>query len=549
MNRTDMLARLERETWDLLIIGGGISGAGVAREAAARGLKVALVEQGDFAGGTSSRSGKMIIGGLRYLLQREFHLVRQGIRERDWLAAAAPHLMRWTPYLFPVWRGDPDALLKVRFGLTLYDWFGAGGARKRHRYLRPDQVCQENPGFRREGLCGAAEYQDGMTDDARLVLETLQVAVQCGAAVANYAGVVRFEKSGGRIAATVVRDRFSGAEFGVCAGTVLAAGGPWTDVLRRLDDPSAVPLLRHVKGSFVVLPHERLPVQRNVTLRAPDNRMTFAVPWGGCTYLGTTEVDHPGPGDEPRITRAEVDYLLAAGRRAFPDAQLGEDDIVSTWAGLRPLVGAKPGQSPSQVKRDFSVSVSDSGLAVLAGGKLTGFRAMAATITDRLFPATLGDAGRKEPPPFPGSGAVPDISEPARRTGVAETWLRQRTAAYGSQFTALAAELPAGGTGPECWLRAQTRLAVKQEMAQTLTDVLRRRTVLMLVEKDNALSAAPVVADEMVRLLTWSDNRRQEELSAFRAEVAAMHAWRDAAPPRPAPSSTERPQPCELHVP
>jgi glycerol-3-phosphate dehydrogenase len=278
--------------------------------------------------------------------------------------------------------------------------------------------------------------------------------------------------------------------------------------------------------------------------------MTFAVPWNGCTYLGTTEVDHPGPGDEPRITRAEVDYLLAAGRRAFPDTRLGHDDIISTWAGLRPLVGAKPGQSPSQVKRDFTVSVSGSGLAVLAGGKLTGFRAMAAAIIDRLFPTSRSTAARAEPPPFPGSGVVPDMSIAARRTGVDAAWLRQRTAAYGSRVGALADELPAGATGPDAWLRAQTRFAVTREMAQTVSDVLRRRTVLMLVERDNALAAAPAVASEMARLLSWSDTRRARELEGFRAEVAALHAWRQDGPridtpPRPRPLNPARSTPHE----
>lgn len=527
-----MLQRLAREEWDILVIGGGISGAGVAREASLRGLKVGLVEQNDFASGTSSRSGKMIIGGLRYLLNRDFHLVRKGIKERDWLARAAPHLCQWTPYLFPVWRGDPDSLLKIRFGLALYDLFGLGGARKTHIHFNPRSTLQIEPGLRPEGLKGSAQYWDGMTDDARLVIETLQVAASQGAGVANYAQVVSFQKDCGRISMVKVLDRLSNKNMLVRARTVLVAAGPWTDQIRKLDNPNATPLLRLVKGSFMVVPRERLPVQRNVTLRAADNRMTFAVPFGGHTYLGTTEVDHQGDPGEAAISRGEVDYLLGAAQKAFPEAALCGEDIISSWAGIRPLVGSRPGQNPSQVKRDYTISTSASGLAVLAGGKLTGFRAMAEQVINQLFPETRSATAARAPVPFPGaSGRRPteaDFDRLAQLTKVPVVWLEENLARYGSSVFAVESELPQNGSGVERWIRAQARYAVRYEMAQKLVDVLWRRTGLMITSRGNALDRAGAVATEMGGLLSWSAERIRHELADYRAEVDRMWSWREA---------------------
>lgn len=526
MNRTEILSRMSREHWDLLVIGGGISGAGVVREASLRGLKAALVEQNDFASGTSSRSGKMIIGGLRYLLNRDFHLVRKGIRERDWLAAAAPHLVRWRPYLFPVWEGDADSLWKIRFGLTLYDLFGMGGPRRPHEHLDVEAVSKIEPGLETRRLKGAAQYWDCMTDDSRLVIETLQAAVGLGAAVANYAEVAGFQNEAGRVSIALIKDRNSGATLPVRARAILVAAGPWTDHVRCLEDPGAAPLLRLVKGSFIVVPRERLPVTRNVTLRAADGRMTFAVPFGGQTYIGTTEVDYNGPLDEVCASAGEVEYLLTAAWRAFPEAQLDSDDVIATWAGLRPLVGSRSGQNPSQVKRDYSISVTPSGLAILAGGKLTGFRAMAEDVVDRLFAGSRKDAA----PAFPGAAGPQPAAEEFRRladrTEMPAQWIEQKLSKYGSRIHELAAELPATGTGRERWIRAQTRFAVRNEMAQTLIDVLWRRTGVMITEAGNGLDRAEIVAEEMAVLLGWSNSQKAGEVDAYRREVNRMWSWK-----------------------
>jgi glycerol-3-phosphate dehydrogenase len=530
MNRTSTLTRLSDERWDLLVIGGGISGAGVAREAALRGLKVALVEQGDFAGGTSSRSGKMIIGGLRYLLNRQFHLVRKGLQERDWLVRMAPHLVHWTPYLFPVWSGDPDPLWKLRLGLKLYDAFGGVDAAHRHAAFDAEGVRRLEPGLRAENLRGAVQYWDAMTDDARLTIEILQSASSAGAAVANYAAVEQFTKKEGRITGVIVRDLLGEVAFEVQARAILTAAGPWTDALRKLDDPSAAPLLRLVKGSFMVVPRERLPVTRNVTLRAPDQRMTFAVPFRAQTYLGTTEVDFSGNPNHASASLAEVEYLLASARRAFPEANLCREDVISTWAGLRPLIGSRPGQSPSQVSRDYQIIKSAAGLAILAGGKLTGFRAMGEHVVNELFPGTRCKGRETSLVPLPGAvGSQPaqeTISRLAGPTNVSAEWLTEKLARYGSRLPEVAEEFAAGAKGPREWLLAQTRFAVKHEMAQRLTDVLWRRTGVMIFERGNGLEEAPAVASEMAALLGWSSQRMSRELEDYRAEVDRLWAWR-----------------------
>lgn len=546
MNRPIMLRRLADEQWDLLVIGGGISGAGVAREAALRGLRVGLVEQGDFGSGTSSRSGKMIIGGLRYLLNREFHLVRKGLRERDHLLDMAPHLVRRTPYLFPVWKGDPDSLWKIRLGLNLYDALGGCAAAWRHRSFDASGISELEPGLRRTGLRGGAQYWDCMTDDARLTIETIQSAAAAGAAIANYARVESFIVDNGRIAGASVRDMLSSETFPIRARTVLTAAGPWTDALRRLDEPEVPPFLRLVKGSFIVVPRERLPVSRNVTIRASDKRMTFAVPIRGQTYIGTTETDFDGDPATVSADATDVEYLLAAARCAFPDAGLSARDVISTWAGLRPLVGSRAGQSASKVTRDYVIHHSRRGLAILAGGKLTGFRAMGVHVVDELFPTTRAKSEERSLAPLfgavsaqPGAATFAGL---ASRTGIPVEWIHDTLGRYGCQFDALAAEMSKDCTGKHAWLLAQTRQAVKREMAQRLTDVLWRRTGAMHFVAGNGMDAAGAVAAEMARLLDWTSEHTVAELAAYRQEVARMWAWRDSAE-HPPGSTTERSPP------
>ena len=351
MERQTMLRRLSSETFDLVVIGGGITGTGVAREAARRGLRTALVEQRDFAWGTSSRSTKLIHGGLRYLRNYEFGLVRESVVERQHLLRMAPHLVHPLPFVLPVYAGDPDPLWMLKLGLMLYDWFSGPGTAIRHRILRGAAVHQWEPLLSGEGLVGGGVYMDCTTDDARLVVEVLQSAVQWGAAAANYLAVTAFVRDGqGRLEAVEVQDTISGDRFAVRAKRVLSACGPWADAVRRMDDPQAPPLLRLTKGVHITVARERLPLRAAVTMRGLDGRIMFAIPSGAFTYLGTTDTDYTGAPEDVAVEASDVDYILAAARRNFPGQRLTRDDVVSAWAGLRPLVRSQAAD-PSAVSR------------------------------------------------------------------------------------------------------------------------------------------------------------------------------------------------------
>lgn len=533
MQRDRMLASLAEGTWDLLVIGGGISGAGVAREAALRGLRVALVEQDDFASGTSSRSTKLIHGGLRYLQMLEFRLVHESVQERQRLIEMAPHLARPLEFLFPVWQGDPNPLWQLRLGLILYDAFAGRKRQIPHRALSPAGAVQAEPGLRSDGLKGAMLYYDCLTDDARLTLETVQAAAAAGAVVVNYAQVEAFRYGGGRVVGARVRDRLSGAPIEVAAQKVFAAAGPWADRLRRLDDLQAPPLLRLTKGVHLTCPAAKLPVRRAVVMRGPDGRMCFAVPGPpGWTYAGTTDTDFTG--DPARVTTeaADVEYVLATVNRTFPEARLTADDVHSTWAGLRPLMAQNGNTDPSKVSRDYALFTSPSGLVTLAGGKLTAFRAMGRRIVDQLFPATRGQDTLKAASFLPGAAAPQptgaDLARWARETGVTAEWLEGLAHRYGCRLEEVARELPPAGELPPMhrWMVAAARHAVNHEMAVRLVDLLWRRTSELLFGPENGLDVARPAALAMAELLGWTPARVEQEVADYQATVAEMNRWR-----------------------
>src|SRR5919201_1569547 len=315
MDRERMLARAADEVFDLLVIGGGITGVGVAREAALRGLRVAVVERMDFAYGTSSRSTKLIHGGLRYLRNLEFRLVREAVEERQHLIRMAPHLVHPLPFVFPVYAGDPDPLWKLKLGLVLYDWFAGPSNTIPHTIYRGARLLEYEPLLHPEGLVDGAIYADTATDDSRLVLEVLMSAVDAGAVAANYAEAVELRTDGqGRLIGARVRDALNGDQFDIRATRVLNAAGPWADSVRRLEVPGTGPLLRLTKGVHITVPRARLPVRHAVTMRGVDGRVMFAVPSGNYTYLGTTDTDHRGIPDAAAIEWSDVSYVLSAAR-------------------------------------------------------------------------------------------------------------------------------------------------------------------------------------------------------------------------------------------
>ncbi len=519
-------------TYDLLVIGGGITGAGIAREAALRGLRVALVERNDFACGTSSRSTKLIHGGLRYLKNMDLRLVREAVQERVRLLQMAPHLVKVRQFLFPVYKGDPDAVWKLRIGLTLYDWFAGKGNPIPHRILGAGPLAELEPQLATEGLVGGGIYCDAATDDGRLTLAVIKSAIGHGAAVRNYTEVTSFlYGGGGHISGAVVRDSLTGDTAEVRATTVVAAAGPWADRVRRMDDPYAEPLLRLTKGVHVTFPAERLPIKNAVVIRGADGRMMFAIPAGPFSYVGTTDTDYQGDPEDVTVDRSDVSYILDAARRAFPGADLTEADINSTWAGLRPLVRPAHGESPSATSRDYAIRRSPSGLVSIAGGKLTAFRAMAAHIVDDLFPATRNRHSEElSGAPLPGAeGALPTapaVALLAAQTGAHLGMVADLAARYGSEFDQVADELTPGGEPELIWLRAQLRHAVKHEMARRLEDVYARRTGALLFSRGNGRAYVEELAAEMGDLLGWPMERVLEEQLRTHAAIDAMFTWR-----------------------
>ncbi|WP_374712959.1 glycerol-3-phosphate dehydrogenase/oxidase [Symbiobacterium terraclitae] len=534
MNRTEMIQRLASEPFDLLVVGGGITGAGVAREAALRGLKVGLVEANDFAYATSSRSTKLIHGGLRYLKNFEFRLVRESVVERQNLLFMAPHLVKATEFLFPVYEGDPDPLWMLHVGLTLYDWFAGRTNPIPHRMLKPGPLREREPWLRADRLQGGALYADCRTDDGRLTLEVIQSAAAHGAAVANYVKLTGFRKDGrGQIVGATVADQLSGEAFDVRASRVVAAAGPWADAVRRLDDPGAPSILRLTKGVHLVVPHRRLPIRHAVVMRGRDGRMMFAVPSGDCTYIGTTDTDHHGDPAAYSIARADVDYVVDAARRLFPEAGLSEEDIIAGWSGFRPLLKPENEANPSATSRDYKLFRTDSGLVTVGGGKLTAFRAMASHIVDDVFPATRSEAHLAASTALlPGAqGKLPDEQQKRRlagEIGTAGSLIDRLADRYGTALAQVADEARAvSAPDPELrWRLAQARHAVKAEMAVHLLDVVQRRTDLMLFTPHNGRPYLPALADEMGALLGWSEAQKQAEIAATERELDAMFAWK-----------------------
>lgn len=528
-NRQTMLRRAaESNQYDLIIIGGGITGCGVAYEAAARGARVLLLERNDFASGTSSRSTKLIHGGIRYLKNADFRLVKEGVQERQALIAAAPHLVHPIQFLYPVHEGDPDPLFMLRLGLVFYDFFAGKQNLLRHRVLSSAGVLQEAPGMRPAGLKGGALYADCITDDARLTVEVARAAARKGAALLNYTEVREFIYDANHRAVGVKTvDRQTGEERVYYAGAILNATGPWADRLRQLDEGGARPILRPTKGVHLTVPHSRLPISRPVVMHGEDKRMMFAVPRDGFTYLGTTDTDYKEDPAVVRANRSDVTYILNAANHMFPDACLKEADVISTWAGLRPLAAASDTAGPSQVSRDYRLVTSPSGVVSVAGGKLTAFQAMAAAIVRKVLPQLAGGHIELE---LAGAVPVPAAAELAaigKEYGVSADLVRELWTRHGATAREILTRVsPDAADRRTAVVAAEAAFAVDEEFAVTLTDALHRRAAQLLFSADNGAGAAPAAADAMGALLGWSDTERQAQLDAYRREVATVHAWR-----------------------
>ena len=543
-NRLERLAALEATPFDLLVIGGGITGAAVARDAAARGLSVALLERDDWASGTSSRSSKLIHGGLRYLKTGNVRLVFESLSERARLSRLAPHLVRPTDFLFPSYRGRGLSPLELTIGLTLYDLLALGRSPRWHRRLSRAEVLNQERLLDSPELAAAGLYSDARTDDARLTLENVLDAAALGAVAVSRVTVEALQKDrSGRVRGAGVRDGETGRALSVHARLVVNATGPWGDRVRSLDDPAAPSMLRLSRGAHLVVPASRLPVREAIAFPMEDGRLLFAIPFDSVTLVGTTDTDHPGPAGEVFAAAEDVAYILAAARRTFPAAALAESDVLSTFAGLRPL-GRQPGRGVGETSREESVSVSASGLVTVIGGKLTTHRRMAEKAVDRAGRILARDgvtvaSSSTRDRPYPGkpSTAMPEflagLTELCDRTnpGLTVETLTHLAYRYGrraEEIVGLTAQDRALGRPiveglPD--LDAEIVFAARAEDARSLSDVFARRTHLSWRAPRGGEEAAERAADLLARELGWTADQRRASLDAYARELSQSREW------------------------
>ena len=544
--RASYLDRFQQQTFDLVIIGGGITGAGIARDAAMRGLSVALLEKGDFASGTSSKSSKMIHGGLRYLKSRQIRLVRESLQEREVLLKIAPHLVHPFPYILPVYKGNPDGRLRLKVGLVAYDLLAGSRRVGRHKMLSTNELLKVEPALRQDGLRGGFRYFDCLVDDARLTLVTIRSAAQHGAAVVSYAEVTDLEREQERVTGVRFRDSLDGRTGTIGGRVVVNATGPWTDELRAKG--GVAHMLRPTKGIHLTIPHSSLPLSAIVAFSALDQRLMFAVPLGDCTYIGTTDTDYTASPDQARADAADVDYLLGSVNAMFQGVHLSSSDVISTWAGVRPLVYEEG--SPSDVSRDYEIQIEPPGLVTIVGGKLTTYRAMAEDLLDRVLAQDGERFGWSAAPcrtadsPLPG-GDLDEFERFAEATTpvLEEKWELPRPAAerlvrtYGTEHAKvleyaqsdqrlLQPLVPDGSV-----LEVEAIYAAEEEMALTLEDFMARRTDLMLFDHNHGLDAASEAARLMATVLGWDSKQRQQQVERYREAVAAMTAFAADAEP------------------
>ena len=509
-NQTDRAASLKAlsdQCFDLLVIGGGITGAGVARDAAMRGLSVALIEAQDLASGTSSRSSKMIHGGLRYLVAGDVAVVKESASERATLHRIAPHLAQKTPYVIPT--STVRSKLVLRGALWAYERLGGVERADYHEVWSKAELAEKEPLIERSRLNGAVVYPEFLTDDSRLTVATVRSAIDHGATVATYlrATNIRKEQTFSIDAASTLPGEMT--ELTISARAVVNAAGPWVDQVCDLEQPQP-PRLALSRGVHLVFNHADLPVRHTVVMRTPDARRIFAVPLGQYTYIGTTDDYHPEHEYWPPVTDQDVRYLLATTQRAMPEATLSPDRIVSVWSGIRPLVGDGSGRASKELSRKDEVWTSPSGLLSVGGGKLSAYRAMAERIVDTVIDNhgfTAKSCATAEVH-LPGGDAVMLASD---LTGIGDIHAERLARLYGAEAPNLL-----GNAGGDELVRAEVQQAVQKEGALRLEDYWARRSSRAWFDEGAGLPVLKQAATAMAEMLGWDDSRKAMEIENCR---------------------------------
>jgi glycerol-3-phosphate dehydrogenase len=543
--RRESLDRFAQETFDFLVIGGGITGAAVARDAASRGLKVALVERKDFAFGTSSRSSKLIHGGLRYLENFEFSLVFEALAERALLLRTAPHMVRPLPFYFPVYKGDPHSQNILGMGMWLYDFLALFRTPGFHKRLSASNFLKAFPTLKDDGLQGGFRYYDASMWDDVLAVQTVRSASEMGAAVANYVEALRPIREGERVRGFVVRDTLTGREIKLRAKIVIGCAGPWTDQLGKLIDPSWKPWLNPSKGVHLVFDLKRLPVPGALVMSHPqDGRISFVIPrpdfGAGVVLVGTTDAPVGSDPESASVSREDVTYLLDLLAMYFPKAELKFSDILSAYVGVRPLMHAEATQALAQVSREHHIGTGPGGTVLVAGGKYTTHRKMGEEIVDHALQLWKSEAREARLPTLPRVGksstrapvnpdatsqAISAAREQASNRGVdVPEALLQR---YGAAALELC-QKRSRFKDPEGYphLEAQLFYSIQNEMTVRLEDFYLRRVPLFMSRADGGIPWAGSLSEVWADSFETSRDVAREEKARLCQELDDRSRWK-----------------------
>lgn len=531
---------MAREQLELVVIGAGITGAGIARDAAMRGIRTAVIDKADFGSGTSGKSSRLIHGGLRYLEMGDLHLVFEASRERRALLNIAPHLVWPRSFIFPVHAGARVPRWKLTAGLWLYDILSLFRNVKRHETLSKRELLRAEPNIRQSDLKGGARYYDAQCDDSRLVLANVRSAHRYGALAANYVAMSEFDIADGVIQGIRVTDQSSREQYVIRARVVVNATGPWSDRLRA--GIRGEPTLRPTKGAHVLVPRERLGNREAITMTSPiDGRVMFILPWGELSYIGTTDTDADTDPAEACASPGDVVYLLRSANAMFPNARLQPEDVISSWAGLRPLLRPDDPKDPSSVSREHRVIDDPMGLISIVGGKLTTYRKMASEVVDRVARRLTRLDGKKRPKkartstePLPGgeSGDLGVMIRDLKRNGYSASVAQNLVRRYGTESAAVTRlaqshpELSQPIVRGHPSLRAELIFACQREMALSLPDLLVRRTHIFYEAKGHGIEQAEQVASLVADELFWDEDEKGRQVSSYIADVQRCFAFK-----------------------
>ncbi|MBE4907681.1 glycerol-3-phosphate dehydrogenase/oxidase [Bacillus luteolus] len=527
--RSDIKENIQKDTLDILVIGGGITGAGIALDAITRGLKVAVVEMQDFAAGTSSRSTKLVHGGLRYLKQFEFGVVAEVGKERAIVYENGPHVTTPEWMMLPFYKGGTFGPLTTNIGLKVYDFLAGVKKSERRKMFKPEVAVKREPLLKREGMKGAGYYVEYKTDDARLTLEVLKKAVEKGAYALNYMKVIELVYENGNVVGVKAEDVTDGSVQEIRAKKIVNAAGPWVDSLREIDNSKKGKTLRLTKGIHLVFDEKRFPLKQAIYFDTPDNRMVFAIPRDGKTYVGTTDTVYKGDIANPKMTIEDRDYVLNAIDFMFPEVQISAEDVESSWAGLRPLIHEE-GKAPSEISRKDELFVSDSGFISIAGGKLTGYRKMAEAIVNLVAKQLHEEEGKSFPRSqtkyLPISGGDVGGSEgfkifvinkrkAAKEMGLSDQTANKLIYRYGSNVDIIfnlykndKDKAKAANLDPVVY--ASLRYAIDHECAYKPIDFFNRRTGAIFFEIDWVREHKDSVTQFMKKEFNWTDEQEDE---------------------------------------